>query len=173
MSISPGSKWFVILLLAVGVTVAALFVWVRWQSTSIEGFYTVTDSLIDGSGPDVAAVYFVKVDAYDTTKIVRVAAELGQKIASDARFNRDRDRSLLMYFYEPSDTSALTDVMADELAYTNPEVADPGAKLLAVRNGYVMQTSYRAKATEPTGDAELRQTVYYMPRPGVRASDIR
>lgn len=173
MSISPGSKWFVILLLSIGITVAALFVWVRWQSTSIDGFYGVTDSLIDASGPEIAAVYFVRVDAYDTSKIVRVADELSQQVALDTRFAKGRDRSLLLYFFESSDTSALSDVMIDELAYTNPEVRDPAATLLAVKHGYVMQARYKANATTPVEDASLRQVVYYMPRPGVRAADIR
>lgn len=173
MSISPGTRWLLILLVSVGVTVAALFWWVQWQSTSIDSFYAVTDSLMDPSGKVVAAVYFVRVDAYDTTKMQRVGMRLAEEAHKDQVFTKERERSLLLYFFEPSDTAQLSDVMVDELSYTNPEVSDPRNKLHVVRNGFVMHLTFDASKSEPNAEAHVLQRLFYMPRPGVRAADIR
>ncbi|MBU3741945.1 MAG: hypothetical protein FGM24_06620 [Candidatus Kapabacteria bacterium] len=173
MSGTTGSRWFVIALLSIGITVAALFVYVRWSTTSINGFYKVTDSLIDGSGQSVAAAYFVRVESYDTTKILRVGAELASQVAAESAFDRSRARTLLMHFFESTDTSALSDVELDELAYTNPELSNPGSRLLAVRNGYVLASTYAAGADMPSDPAALRKATFYMPRPGFSAKDLR
>lgn len=173
MSISVGSRWFVAALLAAGMTVAALFVYVRWKATSIDDFYVVTDSFVDATAEQAMAVQFVRVEVYDTTKILRVGVELAAKAVADPALDQSRQRSLMMHFYTATDTSALTDVEIDELAYTNPEITTPGSRLLAVRNGYVMTSDYRAGTTIPSKAATLRQSTYFMPRPGVRASDLR
>lgn len=173
MSISTSSKWFVAALLAAGLTIAALFVYVRWQATSIDGFFEVKDSFIDASGDRTAAAYFVKVEAYDTSKIIRVGAELAAQAAQQASFDVARQRTLLIHFYEGTDTSALTDVELDELAYTNPEIVDARTKLQAVRRGYVMSSTYPSGSAVPAEPAALRQATFYMPRPGIKARDIR
>ncbi len=173
MSISASSKWFVAALLAAGLTVAALFVYVRWQATSIDGFYEVKDSFIDASGDRTAAAYFVKVEAYDTSKIVRVGAEIAAQAAQQSAFAVARQRTLLIHFYEGMDTAALTDVELDELAYTNPEIVNARGTLQAVRRGYVMSSTYPSGSVAPAEPAVLRQATFYMPRPGIKARDIR
>jgi hypothetical protein len=173
MSISASSKWFVAALLAAGLTVAALFVYVRWQATSIDGFYEVKDSFIDASGDRTAAAYFVKVEAYDTSKIVRVGAEIAAQAAQQSAFAVARQRTLLIHFYEGTDTAALTDVELDELAYTNPEIINARGTLQAVRRGYVMSSTYPLGSVAPAEPAVLRQATFYMPRPGIKARDIR
>jgi hypothetical protein len=173
MSISASSKWFVAALLAAGLTVAALFVYVRWQATSIDGFYEVKDSFIDASGDRTAAAYFVKVEAYDTSKIVRVGAEIAAQAAQQSAFAVARQRTLLIHFYEGTDTAALTDVELDELAYTNPEIVNARGTLQVVRRGYVMSSTYPLGSVAPAEPAVLRQATFYMPRPGIKARDIR
>lgn len=173
MSGTTGSRWFVIALLSIGLTIAALFVYVRWSATSIDGFFEVTDSLIDGSGQSVAAAYFVRVDSYDTTKILRVGAELASQVATQPAFDRSRARTLLMHFFEATDTSSLSDVELDELAYTNPELTSPGTRLMAVRSGYVLASTYAAGSDIPSEPASLRKATFYMPRPGFSAKDLR
>jgi hypothetical protein len=173
MSISASSKWFVAALLAAGLTVAALFVYVRWQATSIDGFYEVKDSFIDASGDRTAAAYFVKVEAYDTSKIVRVGAEIAAQAAQQSAFAVARQRTLLIHFYEGTDTAALTDVELDELAYTNPEIVNARGTLQAVRRGYVMSSTHPLGSVAPAEPAVLRQATFYMPRPGIKARDIR
>lgn len=173
MSISASSKWFVAALLAAGLTVAALFVYVRWQATSIDGFYEVRDSFIDASGERTAAAYFVKVEAYDTSKIVRVGAEIAAQAAQQPAFDVARQRTLLIHFFEGTDTDALSDVELDELAYTNPEIGDARGTLQAVRRGYVMSSTYPSGSVAPAEPAVLRQATFYMPRPGIKARDIR
>ena len=173
MSISTGSRWFVVALLAAGMTVAALFVYVRWNATSIDGFYTVTSSFVDQSTEELTSAQFVRVETYDTTKILRVGVELAGTITADSSFDSRRARRLLMHFYVASDTMALTDVEVDELAYTNPELLRPSDRLVSVRNGYVMSSTYSAGSTMPTQAAKLEQATFYMPKPGVAATDFR
>lgn len=173
MSISTSSKWFVTALLAAGLTIAALFVYVRWQATSIDGFYEVKDSFVDASGERTAAAYFIRVETYDTSKIIRVGAEIAAQVAQQSAFDVARQRTLLIHFYEGSDTSALSDVELDELAYTNPEIGDARAKLQAVRRGYVMSSNFPSGSAAPAEPAALRQATFFMPRPGIKARDIR
>ncbi|MBK6290176.1 MAG: hypothetical protein IPF59_00255 [Ignavibacteria bacterium] len=70
------TKWFLAILLGISVGIAAFFIWYRTQSMSVEGFYVETDGFTDSRGDEIASVHFVKVEAYDSLKILRVAEEI-------------------------------------------------------------------------------------------------
>lgn len=172
MSVSPMARWVLWIVLGIGIGLAALLIWFRFSVTSIDGFYTVTDSLIDPRRNEITNVLFVEVPQYDSVRILRSVKEITLQHLSDTAMKKERDRLLLFHFYVPSDTGALTDEMLEELTYTHPEIADPRSMLRLIRGGYIVKVRYPAKAVEPS-DIMMFRSQFYLTQPGIKAKDLR
>lgn len=172
MSMNAGTKWFVTILLGLSLGLAALFVWHRSSVNDVEGFYAVADSLLDVSDSEAAAIYFVKVEAYDTTKILRSAERIAQSIIMSPKLNSGRKRTMLFHFFKPGDTAGLSPVELDELAYTHPEITEPASMLYVVPGGWVVRAVFSPNKMQPQS-VKLAPSRFYMPRPGVKAYDLR
>ncbi len=166
------TKWFLAVLLGAAVGIAGFYVWYKSSELSIDGFYAETDGFTDVRGNDVASVHFVRVEAYDSLKILRVADHLIANALTSGKLDPAKKRRFLFHFYMASDTASLTTDMVDELAYTNPAIEDPAATLIVVPNGYVLRADFSPSMTTPQ-QSENRRTLFYMPRPGIRAKDVK
>jgi len=166
------STWFIVILLALGVAVAGFYLWFRAQAISLDGFYVETDGFSDSRGSELASVHFVKVESYDSLKILRVAETITRETIEANSLDASKKRRFLFHFFVGSDTSALSSEMLDELAYTNPAIEDPSTTLYVVSNGYVVQATFPPKMFQPAS-IESRRTQFYMPRPGIRAQSVK
>lgn len=172
MSVSPLARWVLWVALGIGVGLAALLVWYRASTSSLDGFYTVTDSLVDPRRNEITNVIFVEVPQYDSVKILRSVKEITLQHLADTAMKKERDRLLLFHFYVQSDTGALTREMLEELTYTHPEIPDPKAVLRLIRGGYIVKVSYPASQLEPS-DITMFRSQFYLTQPGVKAKDLR
>lgn len=166
------TKWFLVILIGISVGIAAFFIWYRSHSMSVDGFYVETDGFTDARGDEIASVHFVKVEAYDSLKILRVAEEITRKTVESNSLDVSKKRRFLFHFYVGSDTSALTPEMIDELAYTNPSIEDPSTTLHVVPSGYVISATFAPSMLQPQA-VESRRTQFYMPKPGIRAQSVK
>jgi hypothetical protein len=166
------TKWFLAVLFGVAVGIAGFYVWHKSSSLSIDGFYVETDGFTDTRGEDVASVHFVRVEAYDSLKILRVADHLITSALEGNTLDPSKKRRFLFHFFMASDTAALTQDMVDELAYTNPSIEDPARTLQVVASGYVLQADFAPSMMTPAR-SETRRTLFYMPRPGIKARDVK
>jgi len=172
MSVSPLARWVLWVVLGIGIGLAAILIWYRVSIASLDGFYTVTDSLMDPRRNEITNVLFVEVPQYDSVKILRSVKEITLKHLADTAMKKERDRLLLFHFYVPSDTGALTEEMLEELTYTHPEISDPKSVLRLIRGGYIVKVSYPAQTQEPT-DITMFRSQFYLTQPGVKAKDLR
>ncbi|MBK7186013.1 MAG: hypothetical protein IPH85_08810 [Ignavibacteria bacterium] len=166
------TKWFLAILLGISVGIAAFFIWYRTQSMSVEGFYVETDGFTDSRGDEIASVHFVKVEAYDSLKILRVAEEITRTTIESNTLDASKKRRFLFHFYVGSDTTALSPEMIDELAYTNPSIEDPSTTLHVIPSGYVISATFAPTMLQPQA-VESRRTQFYMPKPGIRAQSVK
>ncbi|MBK6418582.1 MAG: hypothetical protein IPI24_07765 [Ignavibacteria bacterium] len=166
------TKWFLAILLGISVGIAAFFIWYRTQSMSVEGFYVETDGFTDSRGDEIASVHFVKVEAYDSLKILRVAEEITRTTIESNTLDASKKRRFLFHFYVGSDTAALSPEMIDELAYTNPSIEDPSTTLHVIPSGYVISATFAPTMLQPQA-VESRRTQFYMPKPGIRAQSVK
>jgi hypothetical protein len=166
------TKWIIGILLTASLVLAVVYV-VFWRSSQeLEGYYTVTDEFVDSSGLEIASVAFVKVEAYDSMKVLRVAEILTRNAVEGGKIDVLKARTFLYHFYITGDTAALTEAMVDELAYTHPMIVDPGSMLFMIPGGWVVRASFAEKMMQPR-TVEARPSQFYMPRPGIRAIDLR
>jgi hypothetical protein len=168
---SQSTTLVVLVLLGVGIGIAALFIWRRVDATSVDGWYTVTDSFTGGAS-SVMRIAYVEVPDYDTTKIVRVGAELAKQALDDQSFDRSKDRSLLLYFYRPIDTAALSQEAIENLAYTHRNIAYPGNKLYMVTSGYMIRAVFPRTSVTTIENPVLTRSAFYRPRPGYTAKEL-
>lgn len=171
MSIRPSAKIIVAVLIGIGLGLAALFIWFRVSSSSLDGFYTVTDSFVDARRSEITNVLFVEVQSYDSVKIERSVKIIAEQRLADTAMKGDRDRMLLMHFFVPSDTAALTNDMIEELAYTNPEITEPRKVLRLIRGGYIVKVTYPSRATQPS-NVQMFRSQFYTTQPGIKAKDL-
>jgi hypothetical protein len=162
-----------IVLVGIGIGIAVLFVAQRMEEMQLDKFYVVSDSLVDYSASQHSHVYFVQVTEYDTLRMARVANHLALTRVVGSHVPAQPIKDLLVFFYEPTDTSALTADEVDDLAYTNREQADPGKSLYAVRNGFQLRARFEANSNSPTTDVSLVSSTFFRPRAGIRAADLR
>jgi hypothetical protein len=167
-----GTAIFIAILLLAGIGFAAVLLWVRASDRSLSGYYTVTDSFVDSTGDAVASVGFVRVQQYDSLRMLRVAELLTREAIEQHKVNREREREFLYHFFQSGDTASLTAEIVDELAYTHPGVPDPAAKLLMVPGGWVVRATFAPRLIQPR-TVVAQRSEFYMPRPGVRAKDLR
>lgn len=161
---------YIVLGIAVGISI--YFIWIRPSTNSILEFSTVRDTFTDITPKEVAVVYFVRVKAYDSTQIRSAADYYMEQDLDKPELLSSKRRTLLMHFFVEGDTASLSADMLDELAYTHPEVTDPGGTLLLVPRGYVMKVVYDENASQPSL-SDLKRTSFYMARPGINAKDLR
>lgn len=162
-----------IVLVGVGIGLAALFVVQRLDATRIDDFYLVADSLVDQSKESASYVYFVRVESYDTSKMARVADRItNERVLADASVSATT-RDIHILFFVPTDTSSLTPDEVEDLAYTNRQRVDPLTTLVAVRGGYQLRARFAPNSKSPAADVLLTPSPFYRPRAGVRASDLR
>ncbi len=160
------------IVLGVVVGLGVYFIWFRTTANPIHEFATVRDTFTDVTPKEAAVVYFIRVRTYDSMQIRSVADYyVGQDIVKP-EFTASKRRTVLMHFFVEGDTASLGEGMLDELAYTHPEVTDPGSSLLLVPGGYVMKVVYDENARTPSM-SELKRTSFYMARPGIHAKDLR
>ena len=166
------TKWFFVILLGIGIGIGAFYMWYRYQASSLSGYYIETDAFTDVKGNELASVHFIKVEEYDSIKVVLVANEIIKSSPTNTSADVSKKRRFLFHFYTASDTASLTKDMIDELAYTSSNVTDPSSTLLLVTNGYVVQEKFEPGMVEPHL-VECRRTQFYMPRPGVKAQSVK
>lgn len=166
------TKWFVAILLILGMAIAASYLWYRASALSLDGYYTETDGFMDARGLEIASVHFVSVESYDSLKIMRVAETITRETIERGTLDINKKRRFLFHFFVASDTSALTQEMIDELAYISPEIEEPSSSLYAVSSGYVVQATFAPKMMQPQL-IESRRSQFYMPRPGIRAQSVK
>lgn len=165
---NPSTKFFVGVIVLVGLAVGGYYVYF-WTTKT---FYTVTDQFVDTTGIETVSVAFVQVEEYDSLKVNKVARILTQEAHEEGKVDLMKPRTFLYHFFKAGDTASLTDAMIDELAYTHPAIVDPEKQLMAVPNGWVVRVSFGEKMVEPRSEV-TQQTLFFMPRPGVRAKDLR
>ncbi|MCX6139803.1 MAG: hypothetical protein NTX15_03075 [Candidatus Kapabacteria bacterium] len=170
--IPNSTRWVFVILFGLGIGVAAFYMWFRFQATSLDGFYVETDGFTDARGGEIASVHFIKVESYDSLKIMRVADDIIKSAFASKSIDEKKKRRFLFHFFVGTDTSSLTPEMVDELAYTNPSIEDPASTLHMVSNGYVIQVTFAPLAQQPQ-KVESRRTQFFMPRPGVSAQTIK
>lgn len=166
------TKWVFLVLFGLGIGFAAFYMWFRFHATSLDGFYVQTDAFTDVRGEEVASVYFIKVEDYDSLKIVRVADEIIKTAITSKSVDEKKKRRFLFHFFVGTDTAALSQEMIDELEYTNPSIEDPATTIHMVSNGYVIQVTFAPLGQQPQ-KVDSRRTLFYKPRPGVSAQKIR
>lgn len=161
----------IVILVLLTVAVAVVMFLVRyWDGQA--GEYDVVDSFADSSTAVTASVYFIRVDSYDSLAMLGIASDVYHQVTRDGDVGMQRDRDFLFYFFRSDDKQELTAEVVEELAYTHPQLKDPSKKLVAVIGGYVVRAQYKAHQDQPTSVITGRQT-FYMPREGVKATDIR
>ncbi len=169
---NKGTTIFVIIIVALGFVIAGGYIWWRSASESIDGYYTVTDGFIDSTTNVSASVSFVKVVRYDSLMLLRVAEHLTRDAIEHNKVNSAKKRDFLYHFYVQGDTAALTDGVLDELAYTHPNLSSPAEKLVSVPGGWVIRAQFAPRSIHPQS-VKTSRTAFYMPRPGVKALDLR
>jgi len=172
MSVSPLARWVLWVVLGIGIGIAALLIWFRISITSIDGFYTVSDSFIDPRRNEITNVLFVEVPQYDSVRILRSVKEITLQHLADTAMKSERDRLLLFHFYVSSDTGALSSEMLEELTYTHPEIRDPKSVLRLIRGGFIVKVHYPATKMEPSNVVMFRSQ-FYLTQPGVKAKDLK
>lgn len=156
------------ILLGVGLGIAALYVWRTMDSASLEGFYVVTDTIAYADDDVKTTILYVQVEAADSGKIVRATRELAERtFASDTGALKRRFVELRCYV--PSDTQALTQEMVDELAYTNPSIEDPQTSLYVVSNG-ILARAWSSNPTIGIDSVTIIRTMFYRARGGSRVA---
>ncbi len=163
---------FVIALIVLGVAIAVGYVWWRTMDRSVEGTYSIADAFVDSTGPVVASVRFVRVSEYDSLSMLRIAEHLTRQSIEQQRVNNQRERDFLYHFFCDGDTAALTPAIIEELAYTHPNLTEPGARLLMVPGGWVIRATFAPGVLQPRS-VVAKRSQFYMPRPGIRAMDLR
>lgn len=166
------TKLFLVILLGVSVIIALGYLWYRHEENSVDGFYTVVDTFVDRKESTSTSVHFVRVDAYDTTKILRVAEKITREAVEQGTLPISDRRQFLFHFFMASDTHALTPNMVEELAYSNPSIENPARTLYLVQNGYVVQAVFAASLHQPQ-KVQLTASDFYLPRPGIHARDVK
>lgn len=165
---NPATRWFVIVIVALGLGLGGYYIY----TIVANPFYTVTDSFVDTNGPEQVSVSFVEVHEYDTVKIQKAAELITRDLHEQGKVDPARSRTFLYHFFIPGDTAALTDAMVDELAYTHPSIADAQQQLISVPGGWVIRATFDAGGNEPN-TLTTQQAMFYMPRAGIRAKDLR
>lgn len=151
------------ILLGIGLGIAALFVWRTLESSSLEGFYIVTDNIAYQNADAATTILYVQIESADSGKVVRATRELAERtLASDSTRGK---RFIELRCYVPSDTQALTQEMIDELAYTNPSIEDAQSTLFVVPNGMLARV-WSSNPTMGIDSMSLSRTVFYRPRSG-------
>ncbi len=166
------TKLFLVILLGCAFGVAGFFVYQSVLRGSISDFYTEVDRVVDERGERSALVAFVRVEEYDSIRIIRVADRIIEQAMEINTLRPEKQRRFLLHFFVDSDTGRLTQEMIDELAYTNPSIEDPRSLLRVVDSGYVLQADFAPRAAAPNA-TKVQRTQFYMPRAGVRAKDIK
>lgn len=157
-------KLIPMILLGIGLGIAALFVWRTLDSASLDGFYVVTDTISYADEDAKTTILYVQVEIADSSKIVRTTSELAERtFASDT--GSLKRRFLELRCYVPSDTQALTQEMVDELAYTNPSIEDPQTSLYVVPNG-VLARVWSSNPKVGVDSVSVIRTLFYRPRGG-------
>jgi hypothetical protein len=156
------------ILLGIGLGIAALFVWRTLDSASLEGFYVVTDTVAFADDDVRTTIHYVQVESADSGKIIRATRELAQKTLSSDTGSQKR-RFIELRCYVPSDTQALSHEMVDELAYTNPSIDEPQRTLYVVPNG-VLARVWSSNSAIGIDSITLVRTLFYRPRGGARAA---
>lgn len=168
---SPPLRLLIAVVIGVVVGGGAFLLWQKYEATNIDGFYVVADSLVDRSERFTSSVYFLRVERYDSVKVdLAMHRVLDGALASmPTRARRD----ILLYAYTADDTASLGAMDVDDLAYKNPEVEDPGERLVAVRSGYVLRATAAAGSAVPDSLPTFRRAYFFRPRDGYRARDLR
>ena len=143
------------ILLGIGLGIAAVFVWRTLDSASLEGFYVITDTITYAN---------VQVESADSAKIVRTTRELAERTLTSDTSTAKR-RVVELRCYVPSDTQALSQEMVDELAYTNPSIEDPQSTLYVVPNG-VLARVWSTQRPAVVDSIDMIRTLFYRPRGG-------
>jgi hypothetical protein len=159
-------------LVAIGIVLGVVYVWWRANDRSVDGYFEVADSFIDSSGAVVASVSFIRVEQYDSLKMLRVGEQQTRTSIENQYVNNQKERDFLFHFYVAGDTAALTEAIVDELAYTHPDIEDPKNKLVMAPGGWVVRAKFAARAIQPK-EVIAKRSAFYMPKGGVRARDLR
>lgn len=154
------------ILLGVGLGIAALFVWRTLDSSSLEGFYVVTDTIAYADDDVKTTIHYVQVESADSGKIVRATHELAERTLTSDTGSIKR-RFIELRCYVPSDTQALSQEMVDELAYTNPSIESPQQTLYVVPNG-VLARVWSSNPAIGIDSITVVRTLFYRPRGGAR-----
>ena len=161
-------KLIPLILLGIGLGIAAVFIWRTVDSASLEGFYVVTDTIAYADEDAATTILYVQIETADSGKIVRATRELAERtLASDTTTGKRRFVELRCYV--PSDTQALTQEMVDELAYTNPSIEEPLTSLYVVPNG-VLARIWSSNPAVGIDSISVVRTLFYRPRGGSHAA---
>jgi hypothetical protein len=152
------------ILLGIGLGIAAAFVWRTLDSASLEGFYVITDTITYANDDAATTILYVQVESADSAKIVRTTRELAERTLTSDTSTAKR-RVIELRCYVPSDTQALTQEMVDELAYTNPSIEDPQSTLYVVPNG-VLARVWSTQRPAVVDSVDMIRTLFYRPRGG-------
>ena len=170
MAINRGTKIFVAVLLTVSVGIAIAYVVYRYSHAV--AFYEQVDMIREERGPEITSVYFIRVADYDSLSVREVTQEITRKTLDSNIVAPTSGRRFLYHIFTTADTSELTQDMIDELAYTNPDIADPGSKLRVVKNGWMVQFYFAPSRLQPR-EFSMKRTYFYMPKTGILARDVQ
>lgn len=164
--------YFVIILVAFGLGVAGAYVYWKMSDSSLQGYYSVSDTFTDSTGTVQVSVSFIQVTQYDSVKALRVAELLTRQAIEGGVINNKKEREFLYHFFVPGDTAVLTREGVEELAYTHPSITNPTEKLISVPGGWVVRATFASSMIQPK-QVEAKRSAFYMPRKGIRAKDLR
>jgi hypothetical protein len=160
------------ILVGLGLTLMAVYIWWYGASRDVRGTYQVADVVVDTLGVEHTSILFVEVAEYDSLHLLKVAEALTRRQVEQRSLDQRRRRTYLYHFFVPGDTAVLSQEMIDEVQYRHPALTDPTERLLQVPHGWIVRAVLPADHIHPEL-VEAHQVAFTIPRPGLRARDVQ